>query len=95
MNGLITINQDMKALIIINMLGCTDSNNDKRLWACLRNYDTGQVYAHYIMCNTIYATGTISIALDLKAGTQLGIQLYDSFKFNIGLSGSYIQIIKL
>jgi hypothetical protein len=94
-NGLITINQNMRALININVVGSTSTNDDKRLWMSLNNYSTGESYAQYIVCNTTFATGVISIVLDLTAGTQLGLILYDSFRLNTGLSGSYIQIVKL
>ena len=94
-NGLITINQNMKALININVVGYTADNTDLRLWMGLKNYDTLKVYAQSIVCNTYFATGVISIILNLTAGTQLGLYLYDSFSFNTGLAGSYIQIIKL
>lgn len=84
----------MTALVNINIVGSTSTSTVGRLWISLVKYPTQKRLAQHIIYSG-FATGTINIILNLKKGDTLGLLTYEPFRINTGLSGSYIQIMKL
>lgn len=94
-NGTIDITDDLNALIIIHLMGSTGGNPGKRLWMSLVDYDKNLTLSQHISYSESHTTGVLCFATKLVQGTKLAVRLVDSFKMNEGLSGSYIQIIRL
>lgn len=92
-NGLIVIKKDIIALVTVHV--CAYTKSAGRSWVKLVNTDTKWKYAECLNYGA-FTTSTISVILQLTAGTVLGVMTNEDMEMNSsGFNGSYIEIIEL
>lgn len=90
-NGTVTIKEAMDAIVNIRLSG---SSSAKRLWAQLKNYNTGVALAESIVYGE-YFTGNILTHLHIEANTVLAVMTREGITMNAGGLESSMEIIRL
>lgn len=90
-NGTVTIKEAMDAIVNIRLSG---SSSAKRLWAQLKNYNTGVALAESIVYGE-YFTGNILTCLHIEANTVLAVMTREGIIMNAGGLESSMEIIRL
>lgn len=90
-NGTVTIKEAMDAIVNIRLSG---SSSAKRLWAQLKNYNTGVALAESIVYGE-YFTGNILTCLHIEANTVLAVMTREGITMNTGGLESSMEIIRL